>query len=273
MNSLGDYLRRAREEQGRSLDDIASARRVNRKFFEEIERGVFTNLPQTYVRAFIRAYALEVNLDPAEALRLYEGDRRTAESISPPPSDRVPPATGGISMVGEHAQEISSQRVQNKQGKVLLIFSLLLLIGLAVTLLWIHNEQKPEPAHEIVFQEMMKDLEAKNTPLPSSVSNASDSAAATGRVDSLSLVGTALDTVWMRFAIDKTAPRELILKPNQHVRLTAKDKFLISLGNAGGISFTLNGASLGVFGKRGKPLGNISIGRENLERASKPASQ
>ena len=36
MANIGEILRQAREEKGRSLDDIAAATNINKKFLEDI---------------------------------------------------------------------------------------------------------------------------------------------------------------------------------------------------------------------------------------------
>ena len=274
MNSIGDQLRRARESQGRSLDDIATATRINRKFLEEIEQGTFSVLPQTYVRAFIRAYANEVNLDAAAALKNYELTLANVDSSQKNAlSSRTQATMSENTGIEEHSLSMSSQRVKGKQSKVLFIFSTMLLAGLILSLYWIHIQHTAQPVQEIVFQDIMKEWEAKNTPLSHPDRSITESALDNGYSDSLSLVGVAVDTVWMRFTIDKATPREVILKPKQRLHLMARDKFLLSLGNAGGISFTLNGKPLGILGKRGKPLGNIPLVRETLERVRKISSE
>ncbi len=65
MAEFSDKLRRAREEKGVSLRDIAAATKISVGALEALERGAFSRLPGgIFSRAFVRAYALEVGLDP-----------------------------------------------------------------------------------------------------------------------------------------------------------------------------------------------------------------
>jgi transcriptional regulator with XRE-family HTH domain len=68
FQTFGESLKAARIEQKRSLDDIASAIKINRRHLESIEAGDLAKLPQgPYVAAFIREYARALGLAvPAE---------------------------------------------------------------------------------------------------------------------------------------------------------------------------------------------------------------
>ena len=58
FREFGEKLRAARVEQQRSLEDIASAIKINRRHLEAIEAGNLNELPQgPYVAAFVREYA------------------------------------------------------------------------------------------------------------------------------------------------------------------------------------------------------------------------
>ncbi len=273
MSSIGEQLRHARESLGRSLDEIAATTRINRKFLEDIERGAYSTLPQTYIRAFIRAYANEVNLDAQLLLKDFEatGEQNITQETNNIP-DTADIRSDHRSRVNEETHSISAVRTGGKQSKVLFVFSILLLAGLAISLYWMHQQHTPQPVHEIVFQDVMKEWEAKNNQSFHPDTSRSDSVNKSAHADSLSLLGIATDTVWVRVIVDKSAPRKLTLKPKQRLMLKAKDKFTISMGNAGAVVFTLNGKSVGALGKQGEPVENITLGRETIARLQKKSS-
>ncbi len=80
-------LRRHRERNRIQLMDIANETRVKRELLEGFERGDLTGWPRgLYARAWVRAYASEVGLDPIDTVdefcRLFpEGDRRVQPTI------------------------------------------------------------------------------------------------------------------------------------------------------------------------------------------------
>jgi cytoskeletal protein RodZ len=79
-------LRRHRERNRISLDEIVSATRIKREQLEAFESGDLTVWPRgIYARAWIRGYAGVIGLDPSDTVdefcRLFpQGDRR-AEAI------------------------------------------------------------------------------------------------------------------------------------------------------------------------------------------------
>ena len=69
---FGAYLRLAREQKGRSLREIATATKISVLALEALERNDASRLPGgIFSRAFVRAYAKEVGLDPEDAVRRF----------------------------------------------------------------------------------------------------------------------------------------------------------------------------------------------------------
>lgn len=67
---FGMKMRRLREERGVSLRQIADVTRISLSVLEALERNDISRLPGgIYGRAFVRAYAIEVGLDPEQAVR------------------------------------------------------------------------------------------------------------------------------------------------------------------------------------------------------------
>src|SRR3546814_15493342 len=64
LESAGQILRRAREEKGLSLKDIADKTRISLHHLEAIEAGAFSRLPgRPYALGFSRTYARALELD------------------------------------------------------------------------------------------------------------------------------------------------------------------------------------------------------------------
>ena len=80
-------LRRQRERNGISLEDLTAATRVSHELLEAFERNDLSEWPSgLYARAIVRGYATAVGLDAAvtvnEFCRLFpQGDRRTASTV------------------------------------------------------------------------------------------------------------------------------------------------------------------------------------------------
>ena len=70
LTRVGERLKKAREEQQLSLDDIYKKTRIPLKYLEAIESAHFKELPQAKAHrlAYVREYAEALNLNPASFL-------------------------------------------------------------------------------------------------------------------------------------------------------------------------------------------------------------
>src|SRR5580692_9460589 len=83
FRTFGETLKAARIEQKRSLDDVASAIKINRRHLETIEAGELDKLPQgPYAAAFVREYARALGIVVPSEFAPVTGVR--------PPSPRDP---------------------------------------------------------------------------------------------------------------------------------------------------------------------------------------
>jgi|SRR5215510_6261998 len=72
MPTLGEEIKRRREERNISLNEISESTRISVRFLKAIEADNFAILPGgIFTRSFIRSYAKEVGLNEEEAMTLY----------------------------------------------------------------------------------------------------------------------------------------------------------------------------------------------------------
>ncbi len=72
LQSLGDILRRRREDLGVSLEELQEQTKIRTRYLEALEAGDWDVLPgDVYARGFVRRYAESVNLDGFDLLRAY----------------------------------------------------------------------------------------------------------------------------------------------------------------------------------------------------------
>src|SRR5256885_7765094 len=68
-SDFGSRLRAARERRGMSLRQLAARTKISVAVLEAIERNDISRLPGgLFSRAFVRSYAVEIGLDPEEAI-------------------------------------------------------------------------------------------------------------------------------------------------------------------------------------------------------------
>jgi cytoskeletal protein RodZ len=79
MESIGRYLRHARETRAMSVEEVSRATRIPVPSIERIEADHFDDLPgEVFVRGFLLAYARAVSLPVEEVLARYTASRRVA---------------------------------------------------------------------------------------------------------------------------------------------------------------------------------------------------
>jgi cytoskeletal protein RodZ len=87
MPTLGEELRRRREERGTTLAEISEATRIGTRFLKAIESDNFSVLPGgIYTRNFIRSYAERVGMEEDAAIALYHQQVSGQSGESPQPS-------------------------------------------------------------------------------------------------------------------------------------------------------------------------------------------
>ena len=78
MTDFFKELKTIRTEKGIELEKIHKRTKISLSALHAIEKGMFDQLPYTYVRLFLRAYALEIGVDPEKTLdelEIYLGNK------------------------------------------------------------------------------------------------------------------------------------------------------------------------------------------------------
>ncbi|MGB9773483.1 MAG: helix-turn-helix domain-containing protein [Bacteroidota bacterium] len=267
MATFGEELRLYREKKNVSLQEIATATRINIRFLEAIERNDFHFLPEPYVRSMVREYAAYLELDPEKVMEAFDREGKAQQQAGVEPKQLPSQQPGGLRIVS--LKKLQSQftnifsenlwqRIQTSPVSIAIM--LLAAIGL-VTFLLLRSAGTHSPVREIPFERVMKENEFRVSPNVRTAKTPS-----TQIPDSLELVGKTNDTVWIQIKADTSQPIDVILAPDRSYIWKAKQRFRITLGNAGGIQFTLNGKPIGYLGKRGVVIRDYEISRDRLRR-------
>ncbi|HEX9294367.1 MAG TPA: helix-turn-helix domain-containing protein [Polyangiaceae bacterium] len=79
MESIGQYLRRHRQERSMSVEEVSRATRIPVGNLERLENDHFDDLPgEVFVRGFLKAYARAVSISVDDVLARYTSSRRVA---------------------------------------------------------------------------------------------------------------------------------------------------------------------------------------------------
>jgi len=268
MATFGEELRLYREKKNVSLQEIATATRINIRFLEAIERNDFHFLPVPYVRSMVREYAAYLELDPDKVMEAFDREGKTQLQANLEPKQLPSQQPEGLRIMDSLKRSQSRlmnifseniwQRIQTSPVPIAIM--LLGAIGVVIFLL-LRGAGTHSPVREIPFERVMKENEFRVSPNVRTAQTPS-----TEIPDSLELVGKTNDTVWIQIKADTSQPIDVILAPDRSYIWKAKQRFRITLGNAGGIHFTLNGKPIGYLGKRGVVIRDYEISRDRLRR-------
>lgn len=231
MQSVGSYLREQRLARGLSLEEVARITRVGQDYLSAIERDAFTELPApVFTKGFIRAYCQALSQPPDEALSRY---RAVLAESAPPPAPAPPP--------------LSIRR--RVLGPALAGLGLLIALGLALFLLNNAGKSASLPARPVAGE-------------PPAAGPSRLQALPVRRSDEpvLSrLIARTSELTWIQVEMDGGRVVEELLPAGATREWTSKTRFIVTVGNAGGITFELNGRPVPPLGARGAVIRRLSL--------------
>jgi cytoskeletal protein RodZ len=281
METLGLWLRQAREARDETLRDIEEATRIRVRFLEMMEAGDFDSLPggEVQARGFLRIYARHLGFPPEEAVMRYEAEIRGSTPVEVGPPVQVQPA-----VVAKPPPEPSLPRPESKPGPplrsgflgpdVVLIGAVILVIVLVIII--------------IVAYAISRNIEQGQTVTPTSVAQATaatyvaaqplGTAPATelppdvtptfpvSPEGGVTLALQATEHVWGRVQVDDVVVFQGMLAADQILTRSGQETVVVETGNGAGLLATVNGQPQGAIGGRGEvsargwgPEGEIAL--------------
>jgi cytoskeletal protein RodZ len=240
MASFGDTLRRERELRGVDLREVADATKISIRFLQALESDRIDVLPGgIFPRAFVRQYATYLGLDP---------DRTVAEFVY---------------AYGEHAGQPSAPapaRARSVRTPLLVAVVVAALAGLGAwaALRYDARETAAEPVAA---------AQAPTSTFPPDPVYPPPTTAAAAHPDAqggLVLTLSSRQSCWVAVLADGAKVMDRVMNEGEAQTITAKGEMVLSVGNAGGITFTLNGRPGVSLGREGEVRRNIVITRQSL---------
>jgi cytoskeletal protein RodZ len=281
MDNVGEFLRQVREKQGLSLQDVASKTRIKLDYLQALETNDLSRFPgEVFAKGFMRAYVNCLGLRSGEVLDHFS---QAAQAYYHKPEE-----------TGQHgaaaADPAASEATKEAMFRWILVG--LLVIALLFFIATRENPKDPttgpsdeeagttadeqvgdeplrgEPASQVVPElRQKKAAETVAINVPGQPSASSESAA------TLTLTVETLETTWMAIRMDGGEIREALLQPGERVSWKAREQFHVSLGNAGGVRFFLNGRPLQPLGHRGAVVKDVPINRQTTVQPPPPSSE
>jgi cytoskeleton protein RodZ len=255
---FGEELRRERQIREISLEEISSATKISVRLLTALEQGDVRRLPApAFTRGFIRAYALHLGIDPEEKVNAYLADLSGESTEVPAPKKALP-----RSRFWRGRRGTASMMVAGVTG-------ILLVLGFIASPQQ-RRDRVPKPtvvpprSAPVAF----KNVAISNEPTPI-IQNAAAPAAETSAPDaaasaSASSAGVTMtlefqEDSWAKVQADGAVVVSGLVRRGETRRLHARDGFLLTLGNAGGVRVTVDGRPLEPLGAVGEVVKDLAL--------------
>ncbi len=238
MASFGDTLRRERELRGVDLREVAEATKISIRFLQALESDRIDVLPGgIFPRAFVRQYASYLGLDP---------DRTVAEFVY---------------AYGQHAGQPAPAPARSRPARGRLLIAVIVL-ALAALGAWaaLRYDAEGTAAEPVAAAQAPMSTFAPDPVYPPPTTAAAQPDAQGGLVLTL----TSRQSCWVAVLADGVKVMDRVMNQGEAQTITAKGEMVLSVGNAGGITFTLNGRPGVSLGREGEVRRNIVITRQSL---------
>lgn len=243
MASLGQSLKTERELRGITLREIADSTRISLRFLQALEEDKLDILPgKFFVRAILRSYAKAIGLDENQILNKYQEMVQLDEYEFDKTS----------------RQPYSSPRLLTRRNLLILFTGLLIIAAglVAFFALFPSAEKKPE------VKEKTQEKAQVSLPIQQEMPSA-ETEPLREQVKGLNAAISFLEETWIQVFADGSLVWEGIKKEGEKLEASGATELRLNVGNAGGLTFTINGKAAKPLGPRGTVRKDISITLDN----------
>lgn len=240
---IGDALKGAREEQGRSIEEVARATRVRAEYLRALEEEEFASLGgDVYARGFLGAYAKELGMDPAPLLESY---RRHARAPEPSASQliTVPAASAPRSTPPWFVWSVAG----------LLVMAVVIWVASSI------GGRTPDPSNQVEPPPQPSSESPSSTTSPT----ATPEPTVAETPDEVRVFLAFQGRVWIQPLVDGLPLGAETVEPGETREFVGTETVEIRFGNLGGVDVELNGEPLGSLGGTGD-VRTIRFGRAGI---------
>ena len=254
---FGAALRQARERRGVSLRQIADSTKISMVALEALERNDIARLPSgIFVRAFVRAYAAEVGLDPEQTVREFLA-QCSLEGVA-----------DGSPAADEPAEEDAFESQQRMASTLLRLAVWTLPIALLIVYLTMRGGAGDVPS---LGAETSGEVGVSSeAPQSGGVPDGGDVepvSAASVLVESAATGPLTIDIhpqgrCWVSLTLDGELVFDRVMQAGEREIREARQEIILHVGDAGVFAFALNRQPGRSLGERGEVV-TARINREN----------
>jgi cytoskeletal protein RodZ len=277
MTSVGETLRRARENRNLELEQVSRELKIATRFLEAIEREQFERLPGgVFAKSFVRQYARMLDLDEDEAAAEVQ------RLLTPPSAPQLAGLGETRATAPQHVEfaprvrSISNRRFGSESWLPALALVVAVMLGCSLVYGWWQHDHRPvsaaSPASPASSKTELAQTQnaaptpvsanpAEEAPAQSEPVKAAPAASVAPVADAPPLkasgavkveITTSDEPVWVLARTDGKYAFSGTLEANQTRTVEADGIVLLRIGNAGGVAITVNGKPIPAVGPKGQ---------------------
>jgi len=219
METIGERLKKIREEKNISLQDVKKNTKLSLDVLEAIEEDRLSNFSPSYVKGFLKIYCRFLEIDHKDYVSEYE------KSLSLEKEETIPKELPKRVRLSFHLKLFP-------KFKRILLFILIILI-LIFSFVFGVSIIKRRPITK--SQDLKKDISEK-------------------KLEILRIALKAKDNCWLKVCVDGKIVYQGILKKGRQESWEAEDKIELNVGNAAALILEVGGKILSPLGRKGQVI-------------------
>ncbi len=240
MESVGELLRKEREAQGKTIDDVVRATRMSESIVTALEEDRFSAIPAiVYVKGHIRTYSRYLGLNEKEVLQKYLRFTQQQETVEPDEWETV-------------ELELHEQTERSNKLALWIAIGLIAAVIIVVAVVWWMRREPAEiPLPEPTPAQQLQKAAAQDTLI---------------EWHKLELTAVARERTWLRIVADGTPTADITLDAGDQRTWQADERFVLDVGNGGGLELYLDGVFLGTAGAGTRLVEGLVVDEDGMSR-------
>ena len=256
MSEFYKELKELRVERGIDLEEIHSRTKISVATLKAIEDGQFSQLPHTYTRLFVRAYALEIGADADDTLRRLE---RLLGNESVPLNEKNDLEEDTLDKPVENEEEITDLSTSSRTAKNIHIDMVkgILLVSVLIFAIYIIREINEEEAANAPISypsEFEEEGPITDQMLQNDYDVIVESVQMMEAEAPYSLKVATAEKVWYQTRTDNLSPSDDVLPSGDNRIYEFTDSLDILFKHSESLNLYLNGSALNSFDSSSNPI-------------------
>ena len=256
MSEFYKELKELRKERGIDLEEIHSRTKISVGTLKAIEDGQFSQLPHTYTRLFVRAYALEIGADADDTLRQLE---RLLGNESAPLNEKNDLEKETLDKPIANEEEISDLSTSSRTAKNMRIdmvkgIVLVIILIFAIYIIREINEEETANAPILYPSEFEEEGPITDQMLQNDYDVIIESVEIMEAEAPYSLKIATAEKVWYQSRIDNLSSSDDVLPSGDNRIYEFTDSLNILFKHTKSLNLYLNGSALNSFDSSSNPI-------------------